>query len=225
MELYGYEFIRESDLTHHGILGMKWGVRRFQNKDGTLTAAGKKRYGSDEVRQLEKVAIKNEYKRNRKNGGSFLFKSARISTGENYNRANADFDKIVSSDKKYRDLSQKAFNAEKKRLMMEKKVVDKDGIYDDEAYDRLTRSKEYQKVEAESQKAKKAKDSRLRELARSHVDAIKEAKLNDLKISGPDREIAKQYISDRFDDFYWDENLEYNVDNYYEPWIDKERFK
>ena len=33
-----------SDLQHHGILGMKWGVRRYQNEDGTLTAAGKRRH-------------------------------------------------------------------------------------------------------------------------------------------------------------------------------------
>lgn len=46
MNYYGYEFIRESDLTHHGIKGQKWGVRRFQNEDGTLTAAGKKRRGN-----------------------------------------------------------------------------------------------------------------------------------------------------------------------------------
>ena len=33
-----------SELYHHGILGQKWGVRRYQNKDGTLTNAGRRRY-------------------------------------------------------------------------------------------------------------------------------------------------------------------------------------
>lgn len=33
----------ESELYHHGIKGQKWGIRRFQNEDGTLTEAGKKR--------------------------------------------------------------------------------------------------------------------------------------------------------------------------------------
>lgn len=36
------------NLKHHGIKGQKWGVRRFQNKDGSLTPAGAKRY-KDEI--------------------------------------------------------------------------------------------------------------------------------------------------------------------------------
>ena len=36
------------DLQHHGIRGQRWGVRRFQNSDGSLTAAGRKRYADDD---------------------------------------------------------------------------------------------------------------------------------------------------------------------------------
>lgn len=39
--------MQNSELCHYGVLGMKWGRRRYQNKDGTLTAAGKKRYDRD----------------------------------------------------------------------------------------------------------------------------------------------------------------------------------
>ena len=44
-DYYTYNYPLE--LYHHGIKGMKWGVRRFQKKDGTLTDAGKKRYSDD----------------------------------------------------------------------------------------------------------------------------------------------------------------------------------
>ena len=37
----------KNEIYHWGIKGMKWGVRRYQNKDGTLTTAGKKHYNGD----------------------------------------------------------------------------------------------------------------------------------------------------------------------------------
>lgn len=60
------------ELYHHGIKGMKWGVRRYQNPDGTLTAEGRARYlnpdgsltreGKREEEKLAKAIRKNWYK-------------------------------------------------------------------------------------------------------------------------------------------------------------------
>ena len=41
------EQTKEAYLAHHGIKGQKWGVRRYQNEDGTLTAEGRERYLSN----------------------------------------------------------------------------------------------------------------------------------------------------------------------------------
>lgn len=49
------------ELYHHGILGQKWGVRRFQNEDGSLTEAGKRRYDVGSERRSRKSRLEQKY--------------------------------------------------------------------------------------------------------------------------------------------------------------------
>lgn len=55
-------------LTHHGILGMKWGVRRYQNKDGTLTPSGKRRQSIIESSREEGIRVAKSKKQAQKKG-------------------------------------------------------------------------------------------------------------------------------------------------------------
>ena len=85
----------DSFLEHHGILGQKWGIRRFQNYDGTLKAAGKKRRSEDRVQKREERKAAKAEKKETKAQAKAEKAKADLDAAKKRAIANGDVDMIM----------------------------------------------------------------------------------------------------------------------------------
>ena len=93
-------YIYEDELYHHGIKGQKWGNRKYQNADGSLTEAGKKRYGYGEKRGT----IRNETKRQRAFNDMYKDIDKGAKRAEKFkNKEDKHYDKFVKAAEKGND--------------------------------------------------------------------------------------------------------------------------
>lgn len=124
----------ETYLVHHGILGQKWGVRRYQNPDGTLTAEGKRRQRAEDKLYREKSLKKVDkyYNENYHYGAYGLMNKQGIKTLKQ--RIAIEEDKVTKRDlklalkynEKLKDLEkEKVSKLTHNQIMNERKIAGK----------------------------------------------------------------------------------------------------
>lgn len=189
MNYYGSSFWAPTDLAHYGIIGMKWGVRRYQKKDGSLTNAGKKHYSKEFKSRIDKQTQESfsAAKKSREEWNSLQFKQH-----DHVASIRALIKADVFDSKEYKDY-------EKAVAALEKFHEDHSGDYS-----RLT-SKEFDKLYSDWELADAKLYSKEGQLFFEKRKDLASAKLKDLGFS--DDESKNQAIIDSY--------LNYHLDNHF----------
>lgn len=117
------------EIAHSGIKGQKWGVRRYQNADGTLTDVGKKRYARDarekEFNKYDESTGKY-YKTSKKNGRSDLEADAKRYVKEDMERTKRLTDAGSNMTRNLKEANEKAIKNKPKKQMDLSHMSDKE---------------------------------------------------------------------------------------------------
>ena len=123
-----------NELYHHGIKGMHWGVRRFQNPDGTLTSAGKRRQQQLERNIDDDISAANANKRNAsyhlRNGHpvqAYYDRNTAVMLEDDARRSQRKIDRMnAASEKAQRQYAkrQRMWNAKNSALLSDKELTD-----------------------------------------------------------------------------------------------------
>ena len=130
MEYELWRYRTPSELYHHGVKGQRWGVRRYQNKDGSLTPSGKKRYKqsySDEAKSLSddelrsrvnRMSLEKRYMDANSGGKSSTSKTVKniSSAGSNAGKVAKNISEMNGTKKPELDIASQSLNAASKAV-------------------------------------------------------------------------------------------------------------